>query len=116
MSEKQQKTLHKEQQFTARSGQLITCGTITMNLTDRVVCRNGTSIHLAPLEYKLLVFFLQNPNKVHTREELLRVVWESQSSLATRTVDIHISSLRRKLHLEKNIRTVPTIGYMLRIP
>lgn len=115
MNDKQQKALHETRQFNANNG-LITYGTVTVNPADHFVYRNGVSIHLAPLECKLLMFFLQNPNKVYTRAELLQAVWECQSPIATRTVDIHICSLRRKLHLEKSIQTVPTIGYMLRTP
>ena len=65
-------------------------------------------------EYELLRLFLKNPGLAFTRENLLSSIWESEFQGETRTVDVHIASLRTKLGTAgEAIRTVRGVGYRL---
>jgi len=72
----------------------------------------GRALVLTPREYELLVFLMQNPGRVITRDELLRKVWGYDYLGETRTVDVHVRRLRMQLG-ENNrlIETVTGIGY-----
>ena len=72
------------------------------------------SIDLTVKEYELLRLFLENPGQVFTRENLLSAIWESEYQGETRTVDVHIASLRTKLgEAGSYIKTVRGVGYCL---
>lgn len=78
------------------------------------VFRQGQEVHLTYTEYRLLLVLLGNVGRVFSREELLRRVWGITVPVRTRTVDIHIARLRRKLGLREEIRAVMRKGYALR--
>ena len=90
-------------------------GDVEVNRASRAVERAGEPIALTPKEYDLLLALMNRNGAVTTRNELLSEVWGYQSDVSTRTVDIHVSELRRKL--EKNpaepqhILTVRKTGY-----
>ena len=63
------------------------------------------------LEYSLLMYFYQNCNQVLTRDQILDSVWGYSYFGNTRTVDIHVLRLRRKLGLDEQIQTVFKVGY-----
>lgn len=71
-------------------------------------------IELTPKEFDLLAILLENKGKVLSRAELLEKVWEFAYIGDTRTVDIHIQRLRRKLGADKLIETVFGVGYKIR--
>lgn len=76
-------------------------------------------IHLGPTEFKLLLFLMENPGRVYSREQLLDSVWGIGVYVDERTVDVHIRRLRRaleKYHLEKVIRTIRGSGYSFAKP
>jgi two-component system, OmpR family, alkaline phosphatase synthesis response regulator PhoP len=68
-------------------------------------------IPLKPMEFDLLVILVKNKNIALSRERLLHGVWGIDYLGETRTVDVHIGQLRKKLDLDKNIRTVSKMGY-----
>ncbi len=71
-------------------------------------------LDLTAKEFELLSLFLSNPNKVFSREELFTKIWGYDSQIQTRTLDAHISSLRKKLGPKANIiKSKPKIGYGL---
>ena len=83
--------------------------------THHVRC-NGSEISLGPIEFKLLRHMLENPEKVHSREDLIEAAWPSNIYVAPRTVDVHISRLRKSLKRSSHsdtIRTVRLGGYAL---
>ena len=86
---------------------------IEICLDSRTVMRNGNEIHLKPLEYDLLVLLSRNKNITFTRERLLREVWGDMYIGETRTVDVHIGQLRKKLGIPGLIQAIPKIGYRL---
>lgn len=87
---------------------------IQMNGAARRVTVDGKEVELAYKEYELLRFFIENPGKVLTREELMNRVWNTDFSGESRTLDIHIRTLRQKLGSAGNyIHTVRKVGYQL---
>lgn len=77
--------------------------------------RDGRKIELTILENRILLYFLRNPNKVINRDELMLVVWGYNSDVNTRTLDMHIVRLRKKIELNPDnpqlLQTVRGIGY-----
>lgn len=87
---------------------------IRINLYQHSVFYRNQKIDLTPKEFELLHLFLQFPKKVFTRNELLDLVWGTEFYGETRTVDVHIASLRLKLQQAgKLIQTVRGLGYRL---
>ncbi len=84
-------------------------------ITKRVY-RNNIEISLGPTEFKLLDFFIKNPKRVYSREQLLNNVWGENIYVETRTVDVHIRRLRQAINIDNTkplIRTVRSAGYSL---
>jgi DNA-binding response OmpR family regulator len=86
---------------------------ISMDLRMRTVCFEGTPVELTKMEFELLKLFVENPNQVFSREELLNRVWGYDQFPTTRTVDTHILQLRQKLR-DNLFETVRGIGYRLK--
>ena len=80
---------------------------------SRTVMKGGEKIYLKPLEFDLLVLLARNKNITFTRERLLREVWGDLYIGETRTVDVHIGQLRKKLGVPGLIQTIPKVGYRL---
>lgn len=78
---------------------------------ERTVCQNGEYIELTPKEFDLLVWMVKNPKRVFTRSHLLDEIWGYDFMGDTRTVDIHIQRLRKKLCMGESIVTVFGVGY-----
>ena len=85
-------------------------GTIKLDIKSHEVKKDGELLKLTPKEFKLLKYLLLNINKVLTRELLLEKIWGYQYSDDTRTVDVHIRRLRKKIG-DKYIETVRGVGY-----
>lgn len=86
---------------------------ISVSIQEHIVKQKETFINLTPKEFDLLVFFMQNMDIALTRERLLSAVWGYDFVGETRTVDIHVRQLRKKLQLEGNLVTIPKLGYRL---
>lgn len=85
---------------------------IELDETIRNAKIDGEEISLTHKEFELLSLFLSNPKRVFTRNQLLSNIWGYDSDVYTRTVDSHISSLRKKLGSKGDIiKSVPKIGY-----
>lgn len=99
-----------------RTGRLQSCirvGNVEIRLDRRLVLSSGREVHLKPLEYDLLVLLARNKNVTFTRERLLKEVWGDLYIGETRTVDVHVGQLRKKLGEPELIQTIPKIGYRL---
>lgn len=73
---------------------------------------SGTPLTLTLKEFELLGFLLQNPNRVFSRDELLEILWGYSYDKESRTIDIHIKSLRKKLGTMADcIKTIHGVGY-----
>jgi len=88
---------------------------VSVDFTKMELTRDGQPVSLTAQEFKILKFFLQNPDRVISREQLLNEVWGYQNYPSTRTVDNHILRLRQKLEKDPaypvHFRTVHGAGY-----
>lgn len=90
---------------------------ITIILNERKALVNNTEIHLTPKEFELLHLLVSNPEQVFSRELLLEKVWGYDYFGDTRTVDMHIQRIRKKISTHANhqyIQTVFGVGYKMR--
>ena len=92
----------------------VTVGSITLTEAEHRVVVDGSKIELTHKEFDLLRLFMQNPNVVFSRDKLLNVIWGLDYFGETRTVDVHIKTLRHKLgSAGSQIKTVIGVGYRL---
>ncbi len=105
--------IEKVLERTGKMQQVLKAADIEINMLERSVRRNGEEITLKPMEFDLLVMLAKNKNIALTRERLLHGVWGVDYVGETRTVDVHIGQLRKKLGLFDNIRTISKLGYRL---
>ena len=85
---------------------------ITLDLNAKTVICDGQKLEFTKLEFELLSFFLQHPNKVFSREDLLNYCWPQDVKVLDRTVDVNITRLRKKIgHYGKQIKTRVGYGY-----
>ncbi len=92
-------------------------GPVVMDMNSHSVYLDGREISLTLKEFDLLKLFMQNPGLVFTRDQLVGVVWDMDFSGETRTVDVHIGTLRTKLGVAGDlIRTIRGVGYKLEVP
>lgn len=100
----------------AEKQQLIRVGGLEMNLGEHIVTADGIRVQLTLKEFELLHTFMTNPGRAFTREQLLSSVWCEDFMGETRTVDVHVGTLRQKLgSCGKYIRTVRGVGYRLEV-
>ena len=100
----------------AEKQQLIRVGGLEMNLGEHSVTADGIRVQLTLKEFELLHTFMTNPGRAFTREQLLTSVWCEDFLGETRTVDVHVGTLRQKLgSCGKYIRTVRGVGYKLEV-
>ena len=89
-------------------------GGLILDLRSHSTSCDGKTLELTLKEFELLKLFLENRGRAFTREDLLSLVWESNYLGETRTVDMHIASLRAKLGVYgEHIKTVRGVGYRL---
>lgn len=87
---------------------------LRMEPATRRVTGNGTPLNLGPTEFRLLHYLMSNPERVHTRTQVLDRVWGNRVFVEDRTVDVHIRRLRQALSVtghEELIQTVRGVGY-----
>jgi two-component system alkaline phosphatase synthesis response regulator PhoP len=88
-------------------------GLLKMNLPKRKVYVNGKAVDLTYKEFEMLRYFVLNKEIVLTRDQFLDKVWDVETDIETRTVDMHVKTLRSKLGAAgKYIKTVRSVGYV----
>ncbi len=95
--------------------QIIDLGEIKMNKASRKLVISDSLVPLRHMEFSLLEYFMENVGRVLSRTELLEEVWDINICCSTNTVDVHVSSLRKKMEKYFNrtvIHTVHCIGYI----
>ena len=101
------------QQSKAADG-CIVLGNVTLDEEDHAVSIDGTKVGFTVTEFKLLQYLLKRKGRVQTRENLLFSVWKFDTEIETRTVDVHIRRLRKKMaDADLRIDTVRGVGYRL---
>lgn len=94
--------------------QILTFGDLVMNIGEHTVTARGESLHLTLKEFEILQVLMENPGLAFTREKLLQEVWGLDFIGESRTVDVHIGTLRTKLSDCGNyIKTVRGVGYRM---
>ena len=86
---------------------------LEINFDEHSVRKNGEEISLKPMEFELLSVLVRNKNIAISREKLLHMVWGIDYVGESRTVDVHIGQLRKKLALNDHIKTISKMGYRL---
>jgi two-component system alkaline phosphatase synthesis response regulator PhoP len=79
-----------------------------------LVYRDGEKIVLAKKEFELLYLLASKPNKVFTREQILKAIWEDSVVVTNRTIDVHIRKLREKIG-DHYVSTVKGVGYKFEV-
>ncbi len=92
-------------------GDVLTLGPVTLSVSAREVRVDGAEVELTQREFDLLEHLVRNAGRVVARDELLDVVWGFLSRGETRTVEVHVAQLRKKLARPELIRTVRGVGY-----
>ncbi|WP_066496719.1 response regulator transcription factor [Abyssisolibacter fermentans] len=87
---------------------------LTIDINNHIVLKNNKKIYFSPIEFNILLFMVNHPNKILSYSEIYEHVWENDSIGDTRTVMVHVSKLRKKLEedtQDKYIETVKKMGY-----
>jgi len=96
-----------------RAKSLLKLGNVVLDPDSRQVSAAGVSLEVGNVEFRLLRFFLSNPERVFSRHQILDRVWPNQPEIEERTVDVHVLRLRKAMGDEGYmIRTVRGVGYL----
>ena len=93
----------------------IRVGDVEIDTRSRVVRRQGEQVNLTKKEHDLMLYFIQNKNIALVRERIYEHIWESSYMGDSRTVDLHVQRLRKKLGWEERLTAVYKIGYRLEL-
>lgn len=94
---------------------VLNVGGLEIDTYSHRVKRNGEDIKLTPKEFELLLLFAQNPNRAMYRESIYERVWGEEFMYGTKTVDLHVQRLRKKVGWENKLQAVNKIGYRLEV-
>lgn len=100
----------------SKTEQLLTAGDVVVDLEAHQVTKGGRPVVLTNKEFGLLVLFIKNKNVALFRETLYEKVWEGEYFGDSRTLDLHVQRLRRKMGWEHNLVAVYKVGYRLEVP
>lgn len=96
-----------------KTEQLLVMNDITVDVENQTVIQNGKEVELTPKELELLIFLMRNRNITLFREKIYEEIWGTEYSVESRTLDLHIQRLRKKLNLENSLKTIFKVGYRL---
>ena len=99
-----------------KTERLLSAGDVVVDVEARRVTRAGVPVELTNKEFGLLVLFMKNKNVALFRETLYETVWEGEYYGDSRTLDLHVQRLRRKLGWEHSLVAVYKVGYRLEVP
>ena len=107
----------RSNQFASERTKQLKAGSLIINIDERIAYLNNSELKLTKIEFDLLLYLVENQQKVLSRERILSRVWQSHSDPQTNIVDVYISRLRGKLDSDKSI-TIQTLrgnGYRLEL-
>jgi DNA-binding response OmpR family regulator len=115
------KLLHRVRKLAGRLVErVISAGPLTLDPDTRTLYKGEIASHLRPKEATLLAYFIVNPGRVLTRQEIMKEVWETDYMGDTRTLSVHIRWLREKIEDDPDVpcflRTIRGMGYRFEIP
>lgn len=90
-------------------------GGLSIDTCAMHVKREDKEIHLTPKEYELLLLFAQNPGRALYRETIYERVWGEEFQFGSKTVDLHVQRLRKKVGWEEKLQAVNKVGYRLEV-
>jgi DNA-binding response OmpR family regulator len=96
----------------APTAPVITVGALSIDERTRVVTFRGAPVALTPREFDLLAYLAADPGAVRSREQIMHDVWDEHWWGSTKTLDVHVASLRKKLDPDI-VQTVRSVGYRL---
>lgn len=96
-----------------KTHEMLTYRDIAIDTSRHTITKCGEPVQLTPKEFDVIVYFLQHQDIAVTRERLLSAVWGYEFGGESRTVDIHVQQVRRKLDLKDCLITIPKLGYRL---
>lgn len=99
----------------SKTDKTITLGDVEIDVEARRVMRGGNPVPLTSKEFDLMLLFVENRNVALFRENLYERVWDDEYFSNSRTLDLHVQRLRRKLGWEKNLVAVYKVGYRLEL-
>lgn len=106
--------LKRSKNETENTSPVITVGDITLDLNTKCVTANGQSLPITKKEFEILSLLAQNPGHIFSREDILNRIWQNDGYVLERTVDVHITRLRKKLGvLGKHIVNRSGYGYCI---
>ena len=111
------RALERRKNFTVSPQAKLKIANLELDTDAKVVKRDKDEIKLTSTEYRLLEYFMKNPNKVLSRIEILESVWDIGFDIGTNVVDVYVNYLRNKIDKEyspKLIQTVIGMGYILK--
>lgn len=95
-------------------------GNLALDPETHILRKDGESLHLRPKEAALLAYFMNNPGRVLSRQELMKEIWETDYLGDTRTLSVHVRWLRLKIEKDPSnprlLRTVRGVGYRFEVP
>lgn len=94
---------------------MLEAGDLTIDTRSMQVRRSGEEIPLTKKEYDLLLLFARNPGTAMYRETIYERVWGGDYTGESRTVDLHIQRLRKKVGWEKKLKAISKVGYRLEL-
>lgn len=98
-----------------KAQKMLSAGDVTVDMEARKVTKAGKPVILTNKEYGLLVLFIQNKNVALFKETLYEKVWEDEYIADSRTLELHVQRLRRKMGWENNLVAVYKVGYRLEL-
>lgn len=93
-----------------------TAGPLVVSMRTHRVTMGGDELHLTPREFDILAMLIEDPGAVVSRDDLLRRLWGTTWAVQTKAIDVHVSSLRRKLGDPSWVETVRGVGFRLGVP
>jgi DNA-binding response OmpR family regulator len=103
--------LRREERTEVRDDAPIVAGRVRLDPASREVHIDGDPVDLTRMEFDLLAYLVARPGRVFSRTQLLEAVWGYPDDVDSRTVDVHIAQLRRKLGSSSPVKTVRGVGY-----
>ena len=103
--------LRRYEKSKSQETKILTLKNIKVDINQHTVFKDSEQIFLTIKEFDLLVRLIENRGNVLTREQLLDSIWKIDADIESRTVDVHVRTLRQKLGEETLIETVRGVGY-----
>ena len=101
--------------FSAEDEEEIRIKDVVIDAKKRTVLKNGAEVQMQPMEFDCLLAFWKNRNRVMTRVQILNLLWGVEFGGESRTVDVHVGNIRKKLDFADVIITVPRVGYRMEV-